>query len=223
MAGLGADLREVYDELGAITHIVNRVPVVTTERILYDINSQATKPFIREHHLDATLPYDTLITTDDVIFIVSTNKYYLVMNKTPELFEDSVVEWNTVLYSCNLVPTACILREVETRVGYNMTVGWEIVSPAPLYGLMSDRLFGSEIDQHTPSTGQSAIWRIDCYLPKFYGIKPLDRLYLTETEYYKVESVQEYNYPGVCVAMLVEDTRPFVSIVAGEFYEDEEY
>lgn len=221
MAGLGADLREVYDELGAITHIVNRVPIVTTERVLYDINSQATKPFIREHHLDATLPYDTLITTEDVIFIVGTDKYYLVMNKTPDLFEGEVVEYNAVLYSCNLVPTACILRPVEVRVGYNMTASWSVVAGVPLYGLMSDRLFGSEIDQHTPSTGQGAIWRIDCYLPKFYGIKPLDRVYLTDNEYYKVESVQEYNYPGVCVALLVEDTRPFVSPTSEEIYEGE--
>lgn len=217
MPGLGADLREVYDELGAITHIVNRTPVVTTERILYDLNAQATKPFIREHFLDATLPYDTLITTDDVIFIVSTDKHYLVMNKTPELFENSVVEYNAVLYSCNLVSTACILRSVEIRVDYDMTTAWTIVAEAPIYGLMSDRLFGSEIDQHTPSVGQEAVWRIDLYIPKSYGIKPLDRLYLTDTEYYKVESVQAYNYPGVCVAMLVEDTRPFVSL------EDDEY
>ena len=217
MAGLGADLREVYDELGAITHIVNRTPVVTTERILYDLNAQATKPFIREHFLDATLPYNTLITTDDVIHIVSTGKYYLVMNKTPELFEDGIVEWNAVLYSCNLVSTACILRSVEVRVDYDMTTAWTVVAEAPLYGLMSDRLFGSEIDQHTPSVGQEAVWRIDLYIPKSYGIKPLDRVYLTDYEYYKVEAVQEYNYPGVCVALLVEDTRPFASL------EDDEY
>ena len=217
MPGLGADLREVYDELGAITHIVNRTPVITTERLLYDLNAQATKPFIREHFLDATLPYDTLITTDDVIFLVSTDKHYLVMNKTPDLFENGVVEYSAVLYSCNLVATACILRSVEIRVDYDMTTAWTIVAEAPLYGLMSDRLFGSEIDQHTPSVGQEAVWRIDLYIPKSYGIKPLDRLYLTDTEYYKVESVQAYNYPGVCVAMLVEDTRPFVSL------EDDEY
>jgi len=221
MAGLGADLREVYDELGAITHIVNRTPVVTTERILYDLNAQVTKPFIREHFLDATLPYNTLITTDDVIYIVSTDKHYLVMNKTPELFEDGIVEWNAVLYSCNLVSTACILRPVEVRVGYNMTASWSIVAEAPLYGLMSDRLFGSEIDQHTPSVGQEAVWRIDLYLPKYYDIKPLDRVYLTDNEYYKVESVQEYNYPGVCVVLLVEDTRPFVSVPLEEDYEEE--
>ena len=217
MPGLGADLREVYDELGAITHIVNRTPAITTERILYDLNAQATKPFIREHFLDATLPYDTLITTDDVIFLVSTDKHYLVMNKTPDLFENSVVEYNAVLYSCNLVSTACILRSVEIRVDYDMTTAWTIVAEAPIYGLMSDRLFGSEIDQHPPSVGQEAVGRIDLYIPKSYGIKPLDRLYLTDTEYYKVESVQAYNYPGVCVAMLVEDTRPFASL------EDDEY
>ena len=219
--GLGVDIGEVYDELGAIVSIVNRVPVVTGQRVLYDVNAQATKPFIREYHLDGSLPYETLITPQDVIHIIETDKYYMIMNKTPELFENSVVEWNVVLYLCNLPITAHILRPVEIRdpETYKIVNGWQILNEAPIYGLASDRFFGADIDQETPKVGQFQMWKIDLYLPKFYAIKPLDRIFMSETEYYKVEAIESHHYPGVNMTLLVEDTRPAAPIVDGDVYD----
>jgi hypothetical protein len=219
--GLGVDIGEVYDELGAIVSIVNRTPVVTGQRVLYDINSQATKPFIREYHLDSSLPYDTLITPNDVIHIIETDKYYMIMNKTPELFENSIVEWNVVLYLCNLPITSHILRPIEVRDPdtYKIVHGWQVLYDDPIYGLASDRFFGAEIDQETPKVGQFQMWKIDLYLPKFYAIKPLDRVFMSETEYYKVETIESHHYPGVNMALLVEDTRPAAPIVDGDIYD----
>lgn len=223
MSGLGADISEVYTELGTVTHIISRTPHITTERILYEINSQSTKPFIREHHLDATFPYNTEIVVGDVIKVVDTNKCYMVMNRTPDLFEDEVVEWNAVIYLCNLTPDTCVLRPLETRgSNYNIQQAWTMPVAPPMYGLLTDRIFGSEIDQDSRFTGQVPVWRVDLYFPKMYDIQPLDRLYVSQTEYYKVESIQKYNYPGVSIALLVEDTRPFVDINVDE-YDDEDY
>ena len=222
--GLGVDIKEVYAELGSLASIINRVPVITGETVIYEINAQATKPFIREHHLDATFPYDTQVTTEDVIRIEETGKIYMAMNKTPEMFENSIVEWNIVLYLCNLPTTAHIVRPVEIRdpTTYNMISGWQIVAENPVYGLITDRIFGSDLIQNNEA-GQFPVWRVDLYIPKFYDIKPLDRLILSETEFYKIESIESYNYPGVQVALLVEDTRPNSIVVGGEVYEDDEY
>jgi len=222
MSDLSIDIADVYGELGTIASIINRSPVVTGQRVLYDINSQATKPFIREYHLDGSLPYDTLITPQDVIRIISTDKYYMIMNKTPELFEDSVVEWNVVLYLCNLPATAHILRPVEVRdpATYKIVHGWQVLYDSPIYGLASDRFFGAEIDQETPKAGQFQMWKIDLYLPKFYAIKPLDRIFMSETEYYKVEAIESHHYPGVNMALLVEDTRPAALIVYDDEYDE---
>jgi len=222
MSGLGADISEVYAELGALATIVNRNPVVTGERVLYDVNAQATKPFIREYHLDASLAYDTEITPNDVILLTATNKYYMIMNKTPELFENEVVEWNVVLYLCNLPVTAHILRPVEVRdpATYKIVHGWQVLYDDPIYGLASDRFFGAEIDQETPKAGQFQKWKIDLYIPKFYAIQPLDRIFMTETEYYKVEAIEAHHYPGVNMALLVEDTRPAATVVDGDVYVD---
>jgi hypothetical protein len=221
--GLGEDIKEVYPEVGSAVSIISRNPVVTGEWVVYELNAQATKPFIREHHLDATFPYDTLVTTDDVVEIIETGFQYLVMNKTPEMFESSVVEWSMVLYKCNLPSTVHILRPIEIRdpISYEMISGWHIVVGPPVYGLISDRIFGSEISQEEAGgAGQFPIWRIDLYLPKLYDVKPLDRVIISETEFYKVESIENYYYPGVCTCLLVEDTRPATTFVDDEVYED---
>lgn len=220
--GLGADIKEVYSELGTAVSIINRTPIITGEKVIYELNSQATKPFIREHHLDSTFPYDTAVTTNDILEFDLTGDHFLVMNKTPEMFENSIVEYSMVLYKCNFPLTVHIVRPLEIRdsVSYNMVSGWHVVVDSPVYGLISDRVFGSEITQDEQGAGQFPIWRVDLYLPKFYGVKPLDRVIISETEYYKVEVVENYYYPGVCTCLLVEDTRPRTTFVGDEVYDD---
>lgn len=223
--GLGADIKEVYTELGTDVIIVTRNPVITGEKVIYEINSQATKPFIREHHLDSTFPYDTKITVDDVIQFPKTGDHYLIMNKTPEMFENEIVEYSVVLYKCNLSTAVHVLRPIEVRdsVSYNMIAGWHVAIDSPVYGLMSDRIFGSTLEEGIRVAGQFQIWRVDLFIPKFYGLKPLDRIVISEHEYYKVESIEDYYYPGVCVALLVEDTRPVSIVIDEEVYGDDEY
>lgn len=222
--GLGPDIEEVYSELGVLISIVNRVPIVVNQKLLYDVNAQGTKPFIREHHLDCTFPYNTPVVVGDILRIEETSTYHMVMNKTPELFENKVVEYSGVIYLCNLPIAAHIIRPIEIRnkVSYNMISGWHLVADAPLYGLLSDRIFGSNLEAGV-MIGQDQIWRMDLYIPKFYDIQPLDRLVISPTEYYKVETIEAYNYPGVNVALLVEDTRPMHTMIDNEVYADDEY
>lgn len=221
MAGLGIDIKEVYTELASEFTIVNRSPVVTGERILFEVNAQATKPFVREHQLDCTIPYDSAIEVGDVVLMNKTGRYFMVMNKTPETFEDETVEWDVVLYYCNLPVTAHLVRPVEIRntVTYNMTSGWQVIADAPLYGLLTDRITGSEIEQQNVAAGQFQLWSISLLLPKYYDIKPLDRLIISATEYYKIETIESYYYPGVYQIKLVEDTRKATVIIDGEVYD----
>ena len=219
--GLGPDIAEVYTELGSDATLVNHIPPITGERVIYEINSQATKPFIREHHVDASFPYNTQLLAGDIVHILKTDRYYMAMNKTPEMFEDEIVEWSAVLYLCNMPSTAHLIRPVEIRdtVTLKMLNSWELVVDNPMYALLTDRIFGSAIEQETPKAGQFPVWRMDLYLPKAYGIKPLDRLVISETEYYKVEAVESYNFPNCQVALIVEDTRPAATFLEGDFYD----
>jgi len=223
---LGPDIKEVYEEEGASISIVNKTPIVTGQKILYDINAQGTKPFIREHHIDCSFPYDSLVSVGDVLLMEKTNLNYMVMNKTPDLFENNIVEWLGVIYLCNLPITASIVRPVEVRDksmsspdGYGVVNGWQVIADSPIYGLLSDRAFGTTLED-TVQEGPDIIRKIDLYIPKFYDIKPLDRLIVSPTEYYKVSSVQDYEYPGCSLVLLEEDTRPECSVSKNEVYDD---
>jgi len=67
---------------------------------------------------------------------------------------------------------------------------------------------GSDIAQEDP-TGQLTQWAIEAFVPASYGTKPLDRLIISPTEYYKVEVVELYRYPNIHALGLVEDTRAY--------------
>lgn len=207
MAGIGLDIQEVIDELGVSVEIL-RSPVNLTEKIIYEMNSQATKPFIREFHRDGSFSNTTNITTGDVLHIITTNEYMLVMNKTPDMFENEVVEYASVLYKCNFAPPSKISRPgPQVRdANYNLTESWIDVVPNA-YGIIADKLQGTNIDQEEP-VGQIQIWAIEAFIPASYAIQPLDRLYISSTEYYKIEKVERYRYPGILALDLVEDTRP---------------
>ena len=206
MAGIGPDISEVINELGVLIEIL-RIPTNISEKIIYDMNSQATKPFIREFHRDGSFSSDTKIETGDILHVLKTEEYLMVMNKTPDMFEDEIVEYASVLYKTNLPSTAKISRPSAAvrDADYNLTETWtDVVTRA--YGVIADKLQGSNIDQEEP-TGQIQIWAIEAFVPAAYGVKPLDRLYISATEYYKIEKVEKYRYPGIHALDLVEDTR----------------
>lgn len=207
-AGIGADITEVINEVG-VTYTILRTPTnITGEKCVYDLNTQATKPFIREHQLDAEFVKDTSAVVGDVVRLLD-DRHYLVMNLIPEIFEDEVVSYSATLYLCNLPNTACLLRPAEIRDDetYDVVSGWQtIIAAGSMYGLLDDRAMGTMIDEFA-EVGQIQLWKINLIIPKSYDAKPLDRLYVTATEYYKIEAVESYWYPGCNRCLLVEDTR----------------
>lgn len=206
MAGIGPDISEVINELGVAVEIL-RTPTNIAEKIIYDMNSQATKPFIREFHRDGSFSSDTKIESGDILHVLKTEEHLMVMNKTPDMFENEIVEYASVLYKTNFPSTAKIATPGPQVRGadYNLTESW-IDTVAKAYGVIADKLQGSNIDQEEP-TGQIQIWAIEAFVPASYDVKPLDRLYISATEYYKIEKVEKYRYPGILALDLVEDTR----------------
>lgn len=207
MAGIGADISEVISEVGLSFTILRDSGNITGESCTYEMNTQATKPFIREHQLEANFIYTTQAVVGDVIQFTD-GRNYLIMNLIPEIFEEEVVNYSATLYLCNLTTTACLLRPAEVRdtETYNLVAGWETVEAAPMYGILDDRAFGSMVDEFE-EVGQIQLWKINLIVPKTYGIKPFDRLELSATQYYKVDTVESYWFPGCHRALLVEDTR----------------
>lgn len=207
--GLGTDIKEVFSEVG-IAYNILRSETISGEYLDWEPNSQVTKPFIREFFLECTFANDTKAVDGDVIqFMPSGEIYggdkYLIMNKTPDIFENEILAFAGVLYKCNV--SGELLRpsgEVWDR-NYRKAPAFHIVS-GEVHALFTEPLFGGELETEE-ELSLLGIEKQDLYVPTSYGVQPLDRFIPASGEVYLVESIKKRRFKGVDVAVLSEDTR----------------
>ena len=203
---IGPDLKEVLSDVGTAYKIIRDSGDITGEYLDFEMNAQVTKPFIKEFFLDAVLAYDTVAVLGDIIEFTASNERYLIMNKTPEMFENQVISYGVVLYKTNVLVT--ILRPSEPtwrRYDYRQITTWTSIKT--IDALLTTPLFGNFLDTDE-ELGLIGMEKGELYLPSSVGIIDLDRVWIDATEYYRVESVKRRRYPGVDVVDVGNDTRP---------------
>ena len=204
MSGIGIDIKEAYVEVGTAFTIIRDAGDYSGEYLDFDINRQATKPFIRGFFLECSLPFDTSGETGDILSFDTTRDKYLVINKTPDIFENEIIEYSGVLYQCNV--SGELFRPAEGRDDqYHTGTTWETIK-TNAYGLQTETLFGTDLDTDE-ELGMLGIDSDELYLPKSYGVQVLDRYQPSSGEYYRVESIKTRKFPGVVVVKLGEDQR----------------
>lgn len=213
MSDLGIDLKEVLEDIG--TSFVIRKHVgndVSGEYLDYDLNSQVTKPFIREFFLEAVFAYDTEVEAGDLVEL-SDGRTFLVMNHSPELFEDEISEYSSVLYKTNTtIRVERASGEARDSHSYESTTVWECITSGESV-LLVEKEFGSSLDRDS-WVGQIAIEADMCYISGNVPIEPLDRIieasdYTGEDSdpWRRVEVVKTFDFDNVQVLHLTEDTR----------------
>lgn len=201
---LGADIKEVISEIGISVTVLRDIGNITGEYIYGKINKQVTKPFIREFFMEAWLSSDTQIISGDVLEL-SDGRKFIVMNKTPSVFEDAIYRYDSVIYKCNVAAT--LKRPTETRSSdtYAITTTFPTIKET-VNALITESLYGNELDtdEELASLGISSE---DCYVSSSVGVERLDRFWISDTEYYQVEVVKKRRFDGVDLIILGEDTR----------------
>lgn len=202
MTTLADDIKEVIIEIGTSITILRESGNVLGEYIYGKINKQVTKPFIREFFMEAWLPTDSEVVAGDVIEL-SDGRKFIVMNKTPSMFEDATYRYDSVIYKSNV--TAKLQRPTETRENYTITTTFSTIKET-VYALVTESLYGNEldIDEELAAMG---VMSEDCYVPSSVGVEYLDRFWISETEYYQVEVVKKRRFENVDLIILGEDTR----------------
>ena len=205
---IGPDLAEVYAEVGTLIKILKPDGTeVLGEYLDVDINRQVTKPFIREFFMEAAFSYTTAVVGGDVVEFIVDGRKFLVMNLTAEVFENQIINNNAVLYKCNEVATIKRLIKggwnddyVQERVWPNVIVGVPI--------LLTERFFGTGLGAVEPQDFMEYdILDNQMYISEYYGVKPLDRVWLSDTEFFQVDFVEKRKFEGVWSCVLSEDTR----------------
>ena len=207
MVGLQDDLASVFEEIGTLVEIVGSFPVVR-EYIDVEYNVQVSNPFIREHFIEGTLKAATNIQPGSILDFVGKNMKYLIVNYSPELFEDQPVIISTTLYKCNTVAT--VKRQTSTHrdpVTRQMVRPWTDIFtlPAPITSAL--RGSPSDMNDYQPFL-QYAVKEKIIYFPESYAPQVLDRVTLPNNENFKISNVEYYRFNGVVVCDLEEDTRP---------------
>ena len=167
---VGSDIKAAFEEVGTAITIVRDPDDITGEYIRMVLNSQVTKPFIREFFVEAQFAYDTQAVAGDVIYL-SDGRYLIVMNKTPEELGGVVYRHQCVLYKCNAIGK--ISRETTSRLAYQLTTAWSAIKE-PCHALLTESLYGNELDTEQ-GIGDLIRQAHELYLPHSYGLAVNDR------------------------------------------------
>lgn len=208
MATIGDDIKnDVIQALGTAVTILRDGGNITGEKCLYEINRQVTKPFIREFFLETQFAYDTQAVSGDIVQFDDA-RIFIMVNKTPEQFENVAIEQQCVLYKCNVAGE--LLRpsgEAWDTQTYHKVQSWETIK-SDTSALLTEALFGNELDDDA-ELGNIGLTRNELYIPHSVGTRIGDRFQPVsgESEYYMVEVIKTRKHPGVDVCELAEDTR----------------
>ena len=99
---IGPDIKEVLSEVGTAFTIKRDSGDITGEYLDFTPNTQVTKPFIREFFLEVMLSYDTELVAGDIVELNVPATPFMLMNFTPDMFENEVIKYDGVIYKCNV-------------------------------------------------------------------------------------------------------------------------
>ncbi len=206
---VGNDIANVFEDVGA------KVFINDTEGYDFidaELNAQVTNPFIREHMLEGTLPYNTDIAPGDIIRFEITNHRYLIVNFIPDVFENEIVAISATLYKCNAFGK--IYREQESQITtdvpmnlrHRRQVCWSFVDES--FIVFTSALRGNTSEMlGTQDIGDITVKHNIAYLPASVQVRPKDRFYIDEDEYYLIGNVEKRRFNNVAVISLHQDTR----------------
>jgi hypothetical protein len=204
---IGADIKDVLSEVGAAYTIIRDSGNISGEYGVYDLTSQATKPVTLEHFRRGMLSYDTQVVEGDVIEFDTTSERYMVMNKLPELFENTVVQYESIFYKCNVLEGKLLRpsgEDVDSNT-YHSEIQWEVVKDN-CNAMQVAALYGNDLVEEE-KFGLIGLRKDEVYLPSSVGAKVLDRFQPVSGEYYMVATIETRRFPGVDVLIVEEDHR----------------
>jgi len=153
--------------------------------------------------------YDSQVQAGDYLVLQADGRRFVVMNFTPEIFEDAPIKYDMVMYKCN--HAVQIMRRSEATTwdaNYDRVEAWTQVH-ASVWSLLTEAIFGSALMDagRDLSLYEMGISKNQLFAPSWYDIKPLDRVVVSPSEKYMVEYVEKRKFDNVSIIYLNEDER----------------
>jgi len=206
MSDLGDDLKEVHEEVGSAFAIVRDDAEISGEFCIMKKNSQVTKPFTREFFMECKFDWDTEIIAGDIVRVTD-GRHFMVMNKTPAIYQNEAIEQQAVLYKCNVAGT---LQRISGEGTYDAEYkpGAEFVTiKSDVYGLLTESLYNYDLETNE-ELALLGFEDHEFYVPNSVGIQIFDRFIPVSGETpLLVESIKKRRYDSVDVVTLSIDPR----------------
>lgn len=204
---IGDDLKECFLDVGTAFTIIRDSGNVEGEYLVYEINRQVTKPFIREFFIEAEMQYDTSVAVGDVIQFDDLRKF-LVVNLSPEQLENAVIKNDAVLYKCNVTEGKICRSSGESRhaISYRQNYNFVQVESGEIHALMTSALYGHSLESDE-ELGEVGMENHEVYLSLDHDVKIKDRWEPFSGEFYNVDTIKSRRYSNIQVLGISEDTR----------------
>jgi len=206
---VGEDIKEAIEEVGSAYIIFRDSGNISGEIGILEYSAQVTKPITIESFRRGTMGYDTQMITGDVIEFGIIDQRFIVTNIMSDMFENAIVQSDSVLYKCN-ISSGEILRPSGERWDdplnqYHRETQWETIKN-DCHAMQVAALYGNDLgtDQELALLG---LQKDEVLVPHSYGTQVLDRWQPVSGEYYMVATIETRRYPNVDVLMVEEDRR----------------
>ena len=203
---VGEDIKEAIEEVGSAYTILRDSGNITDEIGLLEYSAQVTKPLTIESFRRGTMGFDTQIVTGDVIEFGIIDQRFIVTNTMPDMFENAIVQYDTVLYKCNVKSGEIFRPSGETwSSAYHKESQWETVK-AGCNAMQVSALYGNDLatDEELALIG---LQKDEVLIPHSYGAQVLDRWQPYSGEFYMVATIETRRYPNVDVLIVANDQR----------------
>lgn len=209
MSPIDTDILAVLQEVGtSYTVYKPDGSTVTGEYMDFITHTEHTTPLIRGFMTDFTLHHPTSVEIGDVIEYGPLNKRVIVLAKEVEMFEDAPVDYLASGYTVNTAGTfQTFVQKDGFDTNYEKKLTWTTLYTG-VQGCMIDRLFRSNVLGIADESMSAELDRLNLYVSDYYANVKMGMRYLTTTgEKYKVEQIEPYQFPGIRLVFLAEDTR----------------
>lgn len=209
-SSVGRDVKKAIQEVGVSYTIKRSTGDLIGEYLIYDTPGSSAgmgskSSFAKESILEGSLAFDTVVVEGDVLEL-SNGKRVLVASKIADMFQDSVVIYETEFLKCNVVAGE-VLRssgEIWDDQTYHKQQVWESIKTG-INGVLVEVSGTSLKDQN--EFGLLSVTRIEAYVASGEDIRVLDRFQARSGEYYQVDVIKKTLYPAINVIEMRQDTR----------------
>ncbi len=201
---IGADIKEVFQEIGVPYTIIRDSGNITGEYCDLEVIVDDKSTFFRDFVYVGDLSHDSVLTTGDIIYVTALSCYFLVVSVSSDQFEGSIYMKTAQFYKCNVIGTLFRQLGEDWDANYKTTGTWTSIKTG-VRGVLINREFG-EIPQNL-QFGQIQTSQLTLFVPTAIDVQPLDRFWITNLDYWKIESVESRRISNVSVCEIVEDTR----------------